>query len=516
MTTWNRSRAAVLGDLAIVWLVACGGDVVAMPMEGSSSSEAGDATAESTGEDPYGESGSTTVDEPLPVCGDGLVQGTEECDGNDLAGQSCDAMGATGTLRCTAACTFDTCDCTWEDFEQPGCGPAVCGDGILGGTEECDGTEFGGDEGWVPSCEEAVGPGYQGAVFCTADCRLGTSSCFLCGDGIVQGEEECDGTPVDEQGTPLVCAAPGEAVALACTAECTIDDSACPDCGNDVVEPGEECDGDIAGTSCADLGWFAGELSCSPTCAIDETACTSCGNGVIDPGEDCDGEAVPTCEDNGLFGGATTCSPSCELDLSQCGGCGDGFVNANEECEPGKTVGLCSCTDACTIDDATCVQIVISEILYAPLADPDAKEGQWIELHNPTAFDWDLQGCEVVGDLAIDQFDIDLPLVVPAGGYATLGAGTVEELGFEPSFPMPISVSLWNDGDIVTLRCDGSDIDSVTYATGGEWPAPPAGTSIALATLDAEANDLGTSWCTATNVYGISQQGTPGAPNDCP
>ena len=467
-----------MGAIGVALATACSGDEVLLATgDESSSGESGETfvSSDDTGDDSLGSHTSDwpgSDEAPAPQCGDGIVGGTEACDGNDLGGESCASMGATGTLRCAADCTFDTCECTWEDFDQPECDPdpsGVCGDHVIDRGEECDGSDYGGEEGWVPSCEETVGIGYHGYVSCTPGCELDASACFLCGDGVVQDEEECDGPPTGGDGAPLACANAAE-VPLACTNECTIDSSMCPVCGNDVVEPGEACE------------------------AL----------------------AVPTCEDAGYVGGTTSCSASCELDVSQCGFCGDGFVNANEECEVGFTRNFCSCTDACTIDDATCLQVIISEILYAPLADPDSKPGQWIELHNPTAYDWDLQGCEVTGDLAIDSFDIDAPLVVPAFGYATLGAGTVDQLGFEPSFPMPISVSLWNDGDIVTLHCDDTVIDSVTYEIVNGWPAPPAGTSIALATLDAVANDLGASWCASTNVYGIAQQGTPGAANDCP
>ncbi len=46
-------------------------------------------------------------------CGDGTIQSGEECDGSDLAGQSCTSRGFSGgTLSCSASCTFSTSQCT--------------------------------------------------------------------------------------------------------------------------------------------------------------------------------------------------------------------------------------------------------------------------------------------------------------------------------------------------------------------------------------------------------------------
>ncbi|MBI2145868.1 hypothetical protein HYU22_00835 [Candidatus Woesearchaeota archaeon] len=52
---------------------------------------------------------------PLPppiTCGNNLVEGSEQCDGTALNSQTCVTRGfASGTLRCTATCTFDTSSC---------------------------------------------------------------------------------------------------------------------------------------------------------------------------------------------------------------------------------------------------------------------------------------------------------------------------------------------------------------------------------------------------------------------
>ena len=45
-------------------------------------------------------------------CGDGLIVGSEQCDGANLAGQTCQTLGfASGGLSCTAQCQFNTASC---------------------------------------------------------------------------------------------------------------------------------------------------------------------------------------------------------------------------------------------------------------------------------------------------------------------------------------------------------------------------------------------------------------------
>ena len=46
------------------------------------------------------------------TCGDGVLGGTEPCDGDELGGQTCEALGFPGgALACTAACVLDTSKC---------------------------------------------------------------------------------------------------------------------------------------------------------------------------------------------------------------------------------------------------------------------------------------------------------------------------------------------------------------------------------------------------------------------
>jgi len=48
----------------------------------------------------------------ISVCGDGIVEGQESCDGINLNGQDCKSLGfLSGTLTCDSACSFDTSNC---------------------------------------------------------------------------------------------------------------------------------------------------------------------------------------------------------------------------------------------------------------------------------------------------------------------------------------------------------------------------------------------------------------------
>src|SRR5262245_40276612 len=63
-------------------------------------------------------------------CGDGAVDVGEQCDGSDLAGETCMSLGlGNGTLACTMRCQFDATGCEMQ---------GDCGDGMIGPGEECD------------------------------------------------------------------------------------------------------------------------------------------------------------------------------------------------------------------------------------------------------------------------------------------------------------------------------------------------------------------------------------------
>jgi cysteine-rich repeat protein len=285
------------------------------------------------------------------VCGDGLKnQLSEDCDGSDLAGWSCNALGYyAGTLRCSAGCLFSKSGCSG--------GARVCGDSIVshpnsaGINEQCDGSNV--EAKTCPS-------GFTGAVRCHGDCTLDYSLCTsnnstaVCGDGIVKSPEECEWS-----GTKNCNETVFDTGLLRCIS-CHLDANGCKyndntsikQCGNSVIEPGETCDSSVLPFSdCDELNqnYTGGKLSCfvkgaAKQCTLDKSSCTGapstgvCGNKVIEKPEECDGAlAGKTCSDFKLSGAGLKCT-NCSYDTSGCSGgvvakCGDGVIDLGEECD---------------------------------------------------------------------------------------------------------------------------------------------------------------------------------------
>jgi cysteine-rich repeat protein len=136
--------------------------------------------------------------------------------------------------------------------------PEVCGNNVVDSElgEECDdGNQVDGDS-------------------CSSTCQTPA----VCGDGVVEGGEECDGTP-------------------GCTASCTLEPAAC---GNGAVEAGEQCDD----------GNSIDDDSCSNACTTNPDAV--CGDGIIQSAEQCD--------DGDVVGG-NGCSSDCSVESGwQCAG----------------------------------------------------------------------------------------------------------------------------------------------------------------------------------------------------
>ena len=49
----------------------------------------------------------------ISICGNEIVEGGEDCEGENLGGQTCESLGyGPGTLSCDIACSFDTYGCS--------------------------------------------------------------------------------------------------------------------------------------------------------------------------------------------------------------------------------------------------------------------------------------------------------------------------------------------------------------------------------------------------------------------
>lgn len=142
---------------------------------------------------------------------------------------------------------------------------AVCGDGVITGDETCEGEDFAGI-----SCQTL---GFtNGALTCGDNCRYSSANCSTCGDGLTSGAETCDG-PL---GPNYTCANAGfTAGSVTCNfVTCTLDTSDCSLCGNGIIEGPEACDSDnLSGASCASLGFDGGELACSASCQLELASC---------------------------------------------------------------------------------------------------------------------------------------------------------------------------------------------------------------------------------------------------
>ncbi len=268
-----------------------------------------------------------------PFCGNNIVEDGEQCDGIDLGGERCVTLGyGEGLLTCDPrTCTYDTSMC---DRQREW----VCGNNIRDPNEQCDGVDL------VHETCMSLGF-YAGTLLCDpATCTYNTVMCeqsgWDCGDGVIGGDEECDGADLGGASCESLGFDGGE---LACDEACLFDTRMCEACGNGRIDAGEACDGRrLAGQSCRSLGYVGGLLACDvSTCEFDVSSCAVCGDGLVQVGENCDGTNLleQTCDSLGLGSGTLSCDPSvCLFDTSQCDAssgplCGNGVAERGEECD---------------------------------------------------------------------------------------------------------------------------------------------------------------------------------------
>lgn len=175
--------------------------------------------------------------------------------------------------------------CTLMNYRTQVYSSNTCGDGVRQGNEECDGSDLGG-----ASCNDAGCS--SGSVTCTSSCTLdysGCSSCAQCDfDGVCESGEDCNGCPSD-------CVSGNEVGAS---------------CGNGICEAGNGEDCVTCPSDCRSRGgnnsYCCGSISdgCSPNgCNRRGWSCTET---PIFSGPYCCGDLVCEGPEN-----ASSCSPDC-------------------------------------------------------------------------------------------------------------------------------------------------------------------------------------------------------------
>ena len=225
-------------------------------------------------------------------CGNGVTEGTEECDGDDP--KACvDQDGYNGFQACVG--------CSWGDCESGD----YCGDGNVDAGEICD---------------DGTNNGTYG--YCNSDCTDQTAS--VCGNGVAEGTEECDGT--DGVGDHQSCSSSCTLINLTYCGDGTKQTPNDEGTGGPSDDGNEDCDG-MDGTS--------EHYTCTQQCVLEYIP--YCGDGNVDASETCDDGA-----NNNTYG---YCNSDCTGQTASV--CGNGDLEGDEECDDGNTDSGDGCSDAC-------------------------------------------------------------------------------------------------------------------------------------------------------------------------
>jgi len=252
---------------------------------GNDTEGTGGTTAGGTGEE------TPPGDNATAVCGDGLIGGAEQCDHGNYSTNKC-AEGA--------YCNKRQC----KKLETS----VVCGDGkISSPAEDCDGGSVD-----YKICQ----PGYTCSI-----CKCVPEKAE-CGDGRVTAPEECD------HGNTYTKDCPGGKTCYSC--RCLNPDDVPEEayCGNNKREGTEACDG-------TDSGVCSSDEDCESCRCIPRPTEPVCGNGKKEAGEACESDS--DCSTNYRCSNCA-CIPK---DTAPTPYCGDGAVNGNEECDPTASPSGC-------------------------------------------------------------------------------------------------------------------------------------------------------------------------------
>ncbi len=222
------------------------------------------------------------------VCGNGIKEGTEQCDGGACCSGSCSFLGSGNQCRGSVGVCDPAEYCSGSSNLCPNDVYNPAGTSCRGSAGVCDVAE---------TCSGS-------SASCPADVKQPSTT--ICRDsvGICDVTDYCNGVNVNCLGDVVTPAG------TPCRASTGICDSA------------ESCSG-FSNSCPANLYSPAG------------TVCRASVNPVCDPAETCSGSGA-----------------SCPADSNSCGVCGDGTVNPGEACDTGASRDSCpaSCSLSCTLN----------------------------------------------------------------------------------------------------------------------------------------------------------------------
>lgn len=175
-----------------------------------------------------------------------------------------------------SVCGDAVCDIDETAASCPSDCPDVCGDALCTGSE--DPSTCNADCPDV--CGDALCTGSEGTTTCPEDCGS------ACGDGVCNGSETEQSCPDD---CAVACIADGDGLGCDASTPCCSGVGNCTGgkpanrvcapvaavCGDGVVEGGEQCEGGLPlADTCVSLGFSSGTLACDGgTCAYDTSGC---------------------------------------------------------------------------------------------------------------------------------------------------------------------------------------------------------------------------------------------------
>ncbi len=260
----------------------------------------------------------TTVPVPAAICGDGIVNGTDQCDDGN----------AVNTDACTDACTLP-----------------ICGDGIVNGTDQCDDANVSNTDACTNAClftvdlslsktasspTPTIGTNVTFTITVTNNSASGTATGVTVADALPSGYSFVSSTP--SQGTytdptwtigtltPLQTATLNIVATVLPTGNYTNFAQVMTSSGTDTDStPGN----DVGNTPDED---DEASVTTVPTAV--------CGDGVVNGTDQCDDANVSNTD---------ACTNACTLAI-----CGDSFIQPGETCDDGNTINTDTCSNACT------------------------------------------------------------------------------------------------------------------------------------------------------------------------